>query len=102
MTTIPINEKYRIALDSHSWSIESPRKDKKAGGTRWAGVAWFPKLSQCYEWLLEQGLRESDIEGAAQVENVMRGLMQDLRECIEASPYCESWLDEKNRVAGGL
>ena len=98
MTIIPVNEKYRIELDSHSWQVSELRKRKKAeNGFCWQGVAWFPRLSQCCEWLVARGLRESEVEGALQVENALNGIEQRLATAITASGLSDIALAEKRR-----
>jgi hypothetical protein len=99
MTVIPINDRYRIELDTHSWQISKLKRHKKYPDGYWQGVVWFPRLSQCYEWLTEQGLRESDVQGAAEVVRVLSGLVASLEASIQRSDMENSWLAEQKRVA---
>jgi hypothetical protein len=100
MTVIGINAGYRIELDTHSWQISKLTRHKKYPDGYWQGVAWFPRLSQCCEWLIEQGLRESEVEGAAEVVRVLSELVADLMAAVERGLYCDSWLAEKENAAG--
>ena len=97
MTNIDVNEKYRIVLDTHSWAIH--KRIKYKGVLSWRPVAWLTTIEQACEWLLEQSLRESDIQGALEVKNAVGSFSAALRATIEASCCQNNWLDEKNRLS---
>ena len=93
MTVIPVNDDYRIELDSHSWQIS-----KRKGTVGWRGVAWFPRLTQCVGWLTEQGLREADLDGAGAVVNALCTLLQSLGEAIDRASMEDIARQEIKRI----
>jgi len=81
MTTIPVNDHWRIELDSHSWQISKARQRK--GAQRWQGVCWFPRLTQALHWLLERGIRGADLADTQEIINAITSASQALTAAVE-------------------
>ena len=100
MTVIPINSKYRIELDQYAWQVSKLGKDKKApGGMRWAAQAWYPRLDQCCEWLIQHGLSDAELESAEAVIRELKEMQHSLRSAIEKSPIENIALREHKRLS---
>ena len=93
MTMIPVNDRYRIELDSHSWQIS-----KLKGKSGWRGVAWFPALTQAFYWLAERGLREAGLQGAEDVVHALCTLQHALEEAINRASFEDTALRKMTRV----
>ena len=69
---IPVNDKYRIASDSHQWTIQKPKYRK--GELVWESYLFYPTFKMAVESLGETMVRESDavgiVEAIEAVENV--------------------------------
>ncbi len=83
---IPINDRYRIAGDERSWSIQQPRKrrDKKTGElkTVWESCHWFTSLEALVNYLGEMLVRTADTqtlaEALAEIDRVTTKLSRAL------------------------
>jgi len=55
---LPIDDKYRLAADRYSWSIQEARGiHRKTGEIRWESVSWFPSLAMAINELHNRKVR---------------------------------------------
>ena len=95
---IPINEKYRIQLDSNSWTVcyWKPRKQHSNDGN-WEGLTWHRTLQQAGESLVRRLVSESDLEGIDEIMNALSASSLLIANAILESRIPDSWLDAKQR-----
>lgn len=55
---IMIDPETRVSADEHQFIVEKRAKSKTEGKVAWKSVAFFPRLSQVYNHLVDAGLRE--------------------------------------------
>lgn len=103
---IPIDSRYRIAADRHSWTVQRRirRKHRKTGElvTEWKSIMWLASLQQAVRELAELRLRTSDAEtvadALAEVQRVVATLCSALQSQfavrIRAGPKESPVLDE--------
>ena len=91
---IPINEKYRIRLDTYSWMIcyWKPRSKHSKGGT-WEGFSWHRTLQQAGETLVKRLASESEPEGIDEVINALSSSTLLIANAIIESGIPDSWLE---------
>ncbi|PUB87026.1 MAG: hypothetical protein DBP02_01930 [gamma proteobacterium symbiont of Ctena orbiculata] len=82
MTVIPVNERYRIAADSHSWMIQQSgnRKNKDSGEmeTAWTAIRWYNTLNKTVHGLMDLAVRTSDAQGVQEVLEAQKDMLLQL------------------------
>ena len=77
---IPINDKYRIASNKHSWAIQKPIRRK--GKDSWESFRWFATAEQAVNGLGELMVRlskaETLVEAIDDVNRIGTGLSRAL------------------------
>ena len=99
MTTIPINDQWRIELDEYSWAVAQyvPRKDKSR--KQWQQISWHMTLEQAAQSLAERLLSDTQAHTLDEVLAAQRAGFALISDAIAKSGIANSWLDEKRRVA---
>ena len=106
---LPIDDKYRLAADRYSWSIQERRGiDRKTGGIRWESIAWYPNLSQTVDGLYDLVLRTSNANNLAEALQVAKQttatLVQalsptfEVKEKPDTEPEVKECADRKERA----
>ncbi len=68
---LPIDDKYQLAGNRYSWSIQEARGiDRKTGEIRWESVSWFPTLAMAINELHNRMVRCSSAETLDEALNV--------------------------------
>jgi hypothetical protein len=99
MTTIPVNDKWRIELDEYSWAVahHAPRKNKSR--KQWQQVSWHMTLEQAAQSLAERLLSDAEAHALGEVLSAQREGFALMAGAIQMSGISNSWLDQKNRIA---
>ena len=95
---IPINKKYRIQLDTRSWSVCCWKpKNKHPDGGIWEGISWHKTLQQAGESLVTRMVSESELEGIDEIINALSASSRLIANAIIESGIHDSWLEAKQR-----
>lgn len=87
---IPINDKYRINSDSHSWIVQKRqdymKKDKETGERvkteGWLNVGYYGNLESAIKNLFDYKLRVSDTEGLQEAINEAKSFAKELNDAL--------------------
>ena len=95
---IPINDKYRIQLDTYSWMVcyWKPRSSHPKGGT-WEAKTWHKTLHQAGEQLVWHMVCEDEIEGIDEILSALADASRLVANAIMDSGIADSWLEAKNQ-----
>jgi len=85
---IPINDHIRIAVDKVAWMIQKPEKEK--GDIVWKACSYYPKLSQCFDAVMQMNLAEEDILTAKEVAAAWDRGICALDSWIESGPVSDT------------
>lgn len=82
---LPINDQYRLAADSHGWTIEEKcvRKRRGVRRTEWTPIRWYSTLAQAVEGYAEFRLRISDVQDVAEALGEVKRIAAELCEALQ-------------------
>lgn len=93
---IPINNKYRIELDTNSCHVSywMPRNSHPNNGT-WECKSWHKTLQKAGESLVQRLVSEEDLEGLDEIINAIASSSRLIATAISESGILSSWLSAK-------
>lgn len=84
---IPIDDKYRIAADTHSWMVQQYLGKDKSGKDIWQSVAWYSSLKSAVKGLVDRCIRtaeaETVLDAVEEVNAVIERLTKVLQPVVE-------------------
>lgn len=88
---VPVNDEYRIELDTYNWAVAryAPRKNKSK--KQWEQFSWHRTLQQAGVSLVERLVAEDDLEGTEEVIAAIRTASTLIATAIRESPHPDSW-----------
>ncbi len=96
---IPISDRYRIELTTHSWQVCKWRnRNNHPDGGAFEGESWHKSLQRAGEWLVERLLAEDDLDGIQEIVEALHAASRLIAYAIKESPYPDSWIENRNRT----
>jgi hypothetical protein len=93
---IPVNDQWRITLDSYCWTIEKYRcNKKKPEKSGWRPWKHYRTLSQACERLLTESLLTTEAHTLGQWREAHEEALTAISDAVQACPVPDSWLDAK-------
>ena len=88
---LPVNDQYRIAADSNSWSIqENKGVNRETGDVRWVSLSWHADLESAVNSLAGLMIRTSNAQtltdALCEVERVTRTITHAFSTVFELRP----------------
>lgn len=80
---IPIDDKYRIAADTHAWMVQQYRGQDKQGKHLWQSVGWYSSLRNAVQGLVDRCVRTSEAETVADALDDINALVSRLTKALE-------------------
>lgn len=80
---IPIDDKYRIAADVHSWMIQMYKGKNKEGKDVWQSVAWYRTIQATVQGLAERLIRTAEAETLAEALDAVDATVKRLTTALQ-------------------